>query len=54
MHNIEIRFVTEPQIDTVSRHVCALSSLEILQAGAVKGLNELVLSKQVCETGRWY
>ena len=54
MHNIEIRCVTEPKIDTVRRCVCALSSLEILQAGAVRGLNELVLSKQVCATGRWY
>ena len=38
MHNIDIRFVTESKIDTVSRRVCALSSQEMLQAGAVKGL----------------
>ena len=38
MHSIEIRFVTEPKLYTVSRRVCARSSPDILQAVAVKGL----------------
>ena len=38
MHNIDIRFVTESKIDTFSRRVRALSSLEMLQAGVVKRL----------------
>ena len=37
-HNIEIRFVIEPQNYAFSQHVCALFSLEILLAWAVKGL----------------
>ena len=39
-HNIEIIFVIELPKYTFSKRVCALFSPEILQAGAVKGLNE--------------
>ena len=41
MHNIQIRFVTEPGKYTVCRRVYELFCPEILQAGAVKGLKWL-------------
>ena len=47
MHSIESRFVIEPSnmlfagvyVSLQARIICALSTLEILKAGAVKGLS---------------
>ena len=39
MHNTESRIVTSPSYMRLQASVCAIFSLEILRAGAVKGLS---------------